>query len=92
MVVEKAFNRVFFTVYASYIFLYFWQPDYYISGAYLDFGHQNSPYTLKLDNIENCPLFQNNLSAALFLKHLRNEFYFWNVHGIMNISGLLESK
>ena len=24
--------------------------------------------------------------------HLRNEFNFWNVHGIMNISGLLQSK
>ena len=25
-------------------------------------------------------------------KILRNEFDFWNVHGIMNISGLLQSK
>ena len=25
-------------------------------------------------------------------KHLRNEFNFWNVHGIMNTSGLLQSK
>ena len=24
--------------------------------------------------------------------HLRNEFNFWNVHGIMNISGLVQSK
>ena len=24
--------------------------------------------------------------------HLRNEFNFWNVHGIMNTSGLLHSK
>ena len=24
--------------------------------------------------------------------HLRNEFDFWNVHGIMNTSGLLQSK
>ena len=24
--------------------------------------------------------------------HLRNEFNFWNVHGIMNTSGLLQSK
>ena len=22
--------------------------------------------------------------------HLRNKFYFWNVHGIMNTSGLLQ--
>ena len=25
-------------------------------------------------------------------KFLRNEFYFWNVHGTMNTSGLLQSK
>ena len=25
-------------------------------------------------------------------KHLRNEFNFWNVHGIMNTLGLLQSK
>ena len=25
-------------------------------------------------------------------KYLRNEFDFWNVHGIMNTSGLLQSK
>ena len=24
--------------------------------------------------------------------YLRNEFEFWNVHGIMNTSGLLQSK
>ena len=24
--------------------------------------------------------------------HLRNKFNFWNVHGIMNTSGLLQSK
>ena len=24
--------------------------------------------------------------------HLRNEFNFWNVHGIMNTSGLVQSK
>ena len=24
--------------------------------------------------------------------YLRNEFDFWNVHGIMNISGLLQNK
>ena len=24
--------------------------------------------------------------------HLRNEFNFWNVHGIMNVSGLLQRK
>ena len=24
--------------------------------------------------------------------YLRNEFDFWNVHGIMNTSGLLQSK
>ena len=26
------------------------------------------------------------------VKHLRNEFNFWNVHGIMNTSGLVQSK
>ena len=25
-------------------------------------------------------------------EHLRNEFDFWSVHGIMNTSGLLQSK
>ena len=25
------------------------------------------------------------------MAHLRNEFDFWNVHGIMNTSGLLQS-
>ena len=29
-------------------------------------------------------------SAALV--HLRNKFNFWNVHGIMNTSGLLQSR
>ena len=27
-----------------------------------------------------------------FQLHLRNEFNFWNVHGIMNTLGLLQSK
>ena len=26
------------------------------------------------------------------MNHLRNEFEFWKVHGIMNISGLWQSK
>ena len=35
-----------------------------------------------------------NLQKKLnsFLKYLRNEFDFWKVHGIMNTSGLLQSK
>ena len=30
--------------------------------------------------------------ACLTAKDLRNEFDFWSVHGIMNTSGLLQSK
>ena len=26
------------------------------------------------------------------ISHLRNEFHFWKVHGIMNTSGLLQSS
>ena len=37
------------------------------------------------------------LKCALYIRklynhYLRNEFKFWNVHGIMNASGLLQSK
>ena len=28
----------------------------------------------------------------IFENYLRNEFKFWNVHGIMNTSGLVQSK
>ena len=31
-------------------------------------------------------------SHFIFQMHLRNEFDFWKVHGIMNTSGLLQSK
>ena len=31
------------------------------------------------------------LSCSPFNFYLRNEFNFWNVHGIMNASGLLQS-
>ena len=30
-------------------------------------------------------------SHFIFQMHLRNEFDFWKVHGIMNTSGLLQS-
>ena len=30
--------------------------------------------------------------SVVHTRHLRNEFNFWNVHGIMNTSGLLQSK
>ena len=33
----------------------------------------------------NCESTESNI-------HLRNKFDFWNVHGIMNTSGLLQSK
>ena len=32
------------------------------------------------------------LSKYVFFFYLRNELNFWNVHGIMNTSGLLQSK
>ena len=32
------------------------------------------------------------LSLTSLGSHLRNEFNFWNVHAIMNTSGLLQSK
>ena len=38
----------------------------------------------------NQPLGQA-LQTHKEIKHLRNEFNFWNVHGIMNTSGLLQS-
>ena len=34
----------------------------------------------------------NVITTCFFLIHLRNEFKFWSVHGIMNTSGLLQSK
>ena len=34
-------------------------------------------------------VFQQFLACTV---HLRNEFNFWNVHGIMNTSGLLQIK
>ena len=33
-----------------------------------------------------------DVNVFLNRKHLRNEFNFWNVHGIMNTSGLVQSK
>ena len=41
--------------------------------------------------------FTRNLCECIFLNifyniYLRNEFNFWNVHGIMNTSGLVQSK
>ena len=35
---------------------------------------------------------QNVHSSCNENSHLRNEFNFWSVHGIMNTSGLLQSK
>ena len=32
------------------------------------------------------------VTKIFICSHLRNEFDFWNVHGIMNNSGLLQSK
>ena len=32
------------------------------------------------------------MGVLQFSGHLRNEFDFWKVHGIMNTSGLLQSK
>ena len=32
-----------------------------------------------------------DLTLGATASQLRNEFEFWNVHGIMNISGLLQS-
>ena len=34
----------------------------------------------------------SNWSNSSIHKYLRNEFNFWNVHGIMNTWGLLQSK
>ena len=40
-----------------------------------------------------CFVFDINQLKVTFADHyLRNEFEFWNVHGIMNTSGLLQSK
>ena len=33
-----------------------------------------------------------HIFGKLYLVQLRNEFDFWNVHGIMNTSDLLKSK
>ena len=38
------------------------------------------------------PLLLHTHSMKAKTKYLRNEFNFWNVHGIMNTSGLLQSK
>ena len=35
---------------------------------------------------------RSKAEILLLLIHLRNEFDFWKVHGIMNTSGLLQSK
>ena len=34
----------------------------------------------------------NTIITKFGTKNLRNEFIFWNVHGIMNTSGLVQSK
>ena len=39
---------------------------------------------------QNFTLNQSMFQGTIFI--LRNEFDFWNVHGIMNTSGLLQSK
>ena len=38
------------------------------------------------------PLKCNAIEMSVTMIYLRNEFNFWNVHGIMNTSGLLQSK
>ena len=43
----------------------------------IDFLHENSRL---------CPIIYTSYDS-----HLRNEFVFWKVHGIMNTSGLLQS-
>ena len=37
-------------------------------------------------------LYWSSSDIELISTHLRNEFNFWDVHGIMNTSGLLQSK
>ena len=37
-------------------------------------------------------LFKPTFLSILTSLHLRNEFNFWKVHGIMNTSGLVQSK
>ena len=51
-----------------------------------------------MDHKDHPTLLQHPLKSVIN-KHLmqwqnvlRNEFKFWNVHGIMNTSGLLQSK
>ena len=34
----------------------------------------------------------NSIANTVHFHYLSNEFNFWNVHGIMNTSGLLQSK
>ena len=43
----------------------------------------------KLKRLE---IYINIFNGMNALKYLRNEFNFWNVHGIMNTSGLLQRK
>ena len=49
--------------------------------------------SVHLSIIKSCPLINlitvRDISKKL---HFRNELNFWNVHGIMNTSGLLQSK
>ena len=37
-------------------------------------------------------MFLTTVNKILRHGHLRNEFNFWKVHGIMNTSGLVQSK
>ena len=46
-------------------------------------------YYIKISRIVRVKILR---TANMFLNYLRNEFNFWNVHGIMNTSGLLQSN
>ena len=58
-------------------------------------------FELKFLHMDNREIFgriwnslsKSELAAAVvkWINHLRNEFNFWNVHGIMNTLGLLQS-
>ena len=46
-------------------------------------------YIVLEDHVDSCEDKNNSIHYGIYL---RNEFVFWNVHEIMNTSGLLQSK
>ena len=69
--------------------IYFYQLEYMFSPTNSNqVGIQNGCCL----SIRTCRHELSHCQPISFKFHLRNEFDFWNVHGIMNASGLLQSK